>query len=232
MKHIARKKLEMELEAELEQFLQQEEAENKNQGGIQKKYTMMGARRPTLMYIYQIPKCRSLENMFKIHDKKLKAQIASFMNSEYVKLTKQQQFFLPHAEEQFSSGGQRTMYYSTAERMLFQENQHLVQFKVYCKLQGKALPDIDEELLRHLYCCNHDPQTTYESILRHQKFMQDSFPMTVTHDIHHLLEIGITYVCGRDKNLRPVLVVNLGKLWNVKPFPSVPDITAMFVLYF
>lgn len=55
--------------------------------------------------------------------------------------------------------------------MLFQEQQRLVQFKINTKCQGKNLPDVDQELLRHLYATNFDYNMAYDSIKNYQDYM-------------------------------------------------------------
>ena len=61
--------------------------------------------------------------------------------------------------------------------------------------------------------------------------MMSHFPMVVPLFVTQLLHKGIIYLSGRDTNLRPVVVVNLRKLWDLKPFPSADAVSVLLTLY-
>ena len=93
-----------------------------------------------------------------------------------------------------------------------QELQMIMNFKVWCKMNNKLLPDTEQEILRHLYTSDSDNARAYSSIKSHFQYRNKVFPMSMTENMITLLNSGGIYIHGRDKNFRPIVIVNLDKL--------------------
>ena len=84
-----------------------------------------------------------------------------------------------------------------------------MNFKVWSTMQGYKLPDIDQEILRNLYAKNWDHQEAYEALKFKINYQKQNFPMAINDNIQSLLNSGGLYIFGRDKNLRPIFVLNM-----------------------
>ena len=79
-------------------------------------------------------------------------------------------------------------------------------------MNNKLLPETESEILRHLYACDSDDARAYASIKFRIEYRDRVFPIEMTENMRVLLNSGGIYVNGRDKNFRPVVVVNFEKL--------------------
>lgn len=102
---------------------------------------------------------------------------------------------------------------------------------MFTKSSGLKIPDIDQEVLKHLYICNFDDQLAFEHIRSFQKARLEYAGTKLNTNVLDLLKNGIIYVCGRDKMLRPLVVLNVSVLLAMKPAPSTNDLTGAFVFF-
>jgi hypothetical protein len=92
----------------------------------------------------------------------------------------------------------------------------IMNFKVWCKMNDKLIPDGEEEILRHLYACDADHDKAYVSMRYKFAYHDRTFPMDFTNDMKSLLNSGGIYLHGRDKCFRPIVILNLEKILEVK----------------
>ena len=107
------------------------------------------------------------------------------------------------------------------QRLIFQgldlrerEETHLNDFRNFLKVKNFSLPDgYDDEnrlVLRFLQGLKWDYQKTYDEILEHAQFRSQ-----LDLDFEHYrqeLELGVIYGCRRDKNMRPIIIVNVRRM--------------------
>ena len=78
------------------------------------------------------------------------------------------------------------------------------------------IPDRDEEILKILYGSNFDFQNTFDTIIEKQKWQNENFPITIDLNLMEMVESGLFYIHGRDKHLRPIVVLDTTKLMEMK----------------
>ena len=91
-----------------------------------------------------------------------------------------------------------------------------MNFKVWALMQGKLLPDTDEEILRNLNCRKWDNQKAFDSMKFKVDYQKENFPIKFTDNMFNLLNSGGLYIHGRDKNLRPIVICDIKKLMESK----------------
>ena len=79
--------------------------------------------------------------------------------------------------------------------------------------------DSDSEILRQLYGRKFDVAKTLAQIDEIEKFKMESFPLKVTGKTFELLNNGFTYISGRDRLYRPV-VITRPRVFNEMPDPK------------
>ena len=107
------------------------------------------------------------------------------------------------------------------QRIVFQgcdlrerEETHLTDFRNFLKVKNLVLPEgYDDEnrlVLRFLQGLKWDYQKTYDEILEHH-----TWRMSQDLDYEHFredLELGVVYGVRRDKNMRPVVIINVRRM--------------------
>ena len=83
---------------------------------------------------------------------------------------------------------------------------------MFTKIEGFLIPDRDEEVLRNLYGRKFDNMTAFNAMKEKQEYRDTHFPIKIGSKIITLIESGVLYIYGRDKNLRPIIVVSAEKL--------------------
>ena len=83
-------------------------------------------------------------------------------------------------------------------------------------MQGKLLPDTDEEILRNLNCRKWDNQKAFDSMKFKVDYQKEKFPIKFTDNMFNLMNCGGLYIYGRDKNLRPIVICDIKKLMENK----------------
>jgi hypothetical protein len=96
--------------------------------------------------------------------------------------------FNPPSKEMFAENGARVLYYCSDSRQTFNECQTIINFKIHSKSKNQPIPDVDQEILRHMNCCNFDIKRATESIKEHKKFMSNVFPMHVSQTVFKMLK--------------------------------------------
>ena len=84
-----------------------------------------------------------------------------------------------------------------------------MNFKVWCKMNSKLVPDTEEEILRHLYACLGDHASGYASMKYKHKYRDSIFPIAISDNMTSLLNCGGIYIHGRDKCFRPIVIINI-----------------------
>ena len=84
-----------------------------------------------------------------------------------------------------------------------------MNFKVWCRINGLKIPDTDIEACRHLNVYKEDHQLAYGSIKYKIDFRNNHFPIKMSDNMDKLLSCGGIYVNGRDKNFRPIVIINI-----------------------
>jgi hypothetical protein len=83
-------------------------------------------------------------------------------------------------------------------------------------MNNKLLPDSEPEILRHLYANDFDEGRAYLSMKYRFQYRDNNFPITISQNMVKLLNGGGIYIHGRDKNFRPVVIVNIVKFIKFK----------------
>ena len=84
-----------------------------------------------------------------------------------------------------------------------------MNFKIWCKMSSKLIPDTDEEMLRHLYACLGDHDKSYDSMRQKYIYRDSIFPIEFNDNMTELLNCGGIYIHGRDKCFRPIVIINI-----------------------
>jgi hypothetical protein len=126
---------------------------------------------------------------------------------------------------------QRLMYYLD-EEFTEEEKQSINEFFIHCKSSGNKIPEGDNEILRNLYARGMDCKKAYDAITEMQAFRRDNFPWKVSPVVRSMLEQGIFYLQGRDRHLRPIVVIEAQKLISQKPLPEPEDVVSMCLIFF
>ena len=99
------------------------------------------------------------------------------------------------------------------------EETHLNDFRNFLKVKGLTLPagydDESRTVLRFLQGLKWNYQQSYDEILEHAKW-RDTANLTNIEPFLQHLNSGIIYGLKRDKNLRPIIVVNVRRVINSK----------------
>ena len=95
-----------------------------------------------------------------------------------------------------------------------QENDRLKEFDMYLETSTLTLPSEYNfrSIYRFLQAENFDGKKTYNAIVEHKEFMAKYTPPNID-GLEKLHDSGIFYICNRDKWFRPVIVLDLGKLF-------------------
>ena len=78
---------------------------------------------------------------------------------------------------------------------------------MYCKIEGHDIPDRDEEVLRNLYARRFDNKEAFKAMKEKQEFRDTSFPIKIGSKTITLIDSGVLYCYGRDKNFRPIVII-------------------------
>ena len=78
------------------------------------------------------------------------------------------------------------------------------------------MPDRDEEILRNMYARNNECDGAFTSIKFKHDYQKSKFPLLIDEDIAELINQGLIYIHGRDKNFRPIVFLNALKLTQKK----------------
>lgn len=108
----------------------------------------------------------------------------------------------------------------------------IMNFKVWALMEGLNLPDTDEEILRSLYAKNWDNARAYESMKSKTKFQSEHYPIKFNSDISELLKSGGIYINGRDKSLRPIVILQVQHLINQKQYYGANDKNLFYFIIF
>lgn len=92
--------------------------------------------------------------------------------------------------------------------------------KDYCKANGIMIPDGDLEILKTMYNKKFDVKKSIQDQLRKVEWIQSKYPFQIDRINFELLDKGLMYVAGRDRNYRPVIVVRPGVLDIMPELPS------------
>lgn len=117
------------------------------------------------------------------------------------------------------------------ERWNDEEKQHMADFRKFCKDKGVRVPDDDIEVFRFLQVKKWDIKGTYDMLVAKAQLLAQTLPWTINESSLQILRNGFFYLSGRDRQLRPIVVVRPISLFNMKPLPSGDDaIGAMLVM--
>ena len=78
---------------------------------------------------------------------------------------------------------------------------------MFSKIEGKEIPDRDEEVLRNLYARQFDNKKAFAAMKEKQEYRDTCFPIKIGTKTITLIDSGVLYVYGRDKNLRPIVII-------------------------
>ena len=106
----------------------------------------------------------------------------------------------------------RLIFYSEDYPYDTNELQLIMNFRVYCLMTNRKLPEQNEEILRSLLVNDLNNKQAYDAIIDKENFKKKMFPIEVNENMMRLLRCGGVYVHGRDKNLRPIVVLNVQNL--------------------
>lgn len=95
----------------------------------------------------------------------------------------------------------------------------ITKFKELCKSKGLRVPDCDQEILKTLYTSKQDIHKALEMLQTKVSWVNSSFPYRVGPNQFDLLNMGVIELLGRDRNYRPVLLVNI---WKFDEMPEKP----------
>jgi len=71
---------------------------------------------------------------------------------------------------------------------------------------------VDREILKYIYAAKFDIKKAFETITECLKWRAEVQSLSVTNSALELLYSGAIYTLGRDKQLRPILIINLEKI--------------------
>ena len=116
-----------------------------------------------------------------------------------------------------TSGGkeQRLVFY--VDQIQPNEIEAINEFKLWCVQNDVAVPETDQEILRHLYGAKMQSQGAYDSIIAKYTYQKENFPLLYTEDVKRVLENGIVYTSGRDRCYRPIIYIHITKLVTMDP---------------
>lgn len=111
----------------------------------------------------------------------------------------------------FSNGEKHRRIFGEPQMYEPDEEKALEEFANYLNSKSLALPAgcSMRDAYKHLIVLE-DPAKTYESILSQHNFFKNIRPVS-TAGIEGLLQSGLFYFCNRDKNFRPIWVLDLKK---------------------
>lgn len=72
----------------------------------------------------------------------------------------------------------------------------------------------DRLMFRLLAAEKYDHAKTLHHMIEHSRWRRETFPVSYSM-IAAILKSGFLYVCGRDKNFRPILILNVRKIVDV-----------------
>ena len=168
---------------------------------------------------YDIPEKQwTYDNIFDFATQEFNFLMTNQASFERVMLTDHMKLYIPSEKSlTFGKLHQRLMYYAREDcndhsDYTHAERQSISEFKIHCKASGHKIPDRDEEILRNLYARKMDHQAAYEAIMEKQKYQLNHFPLKCSLNVLKMLQEGIFYIAGRDRNYRPLVVVRAGAL--------------------
>lgn len=92
------------------------------------------------------------------------------------------------------------------------EEQFINEFKIFCKINNHKVPEVDEEILRNLYARKLNVDAAYHNIITANEYRAKEFPLKLSDNVRTMLKKGVIYLAGRDRNLRPIIVVQANLL--------------------
>lgn len=111
----------------------------------------------------------------------------------------------------------------TDQELTKEEQQHERSFTEYCELNELPIPDYyktnEHIMLRYLQATKFDYSKTHPAMMAHHQWMSTANPhLEPTNAVAiKLIQSGFMYLLKRDKDFRPVLVVNVSILKNFTP---------------
>lgn len=132
-------------------------------------------------------------------------------------MNSQVQAYTPTLEDTFfiiSTGDYQRLIFTNME-LREREETHLNDFRNFLKLKGLSLPagydDENRVCLRFLQGCHWDYQKSYDGIIEHAEWASKVNVTDITPVLQHL-NAGFIYAYKRDKQMRPIIVVNVRKI--------------------
>lgn len=110
-----------------------------------------------------------------------------------------------------------------------EENAKMLEFKNWCKAKGVRVPDDEIEVFRFYQARKWDIQSAYDMLMAKEKLKTSTWPMMVNEKTLEILRKGFFYIAGRDRCLRPIVVVNPNIIFSMSPAPSGPEVIAGLV---
>ena len=99
-----------------------------------------------------------------------------------------------------------------------------------CESKGECIPSTDEDILRlfvrHGYDCG--AEKIYDALIARLATFKEIFPLKVEQKHLDMLQKGIMYVGGRDRQYRPFIVIQPAILIALNPEPM-DAITCIFL---
>ena len=110
------------------------------------------------------------------------------------------------------------------------EKQKLKEFKDFCKKKGVKVPEVDAEVMKCLHGEKFDVEDAYKALNVRLNFLNERLPLKVSPVVFDLIQKGFIYVCGRDRQYRPIVVMNGWISRTLPELPAIDEILATFML--
>jgi hypothetical protein len=118
-----------------------------------------------------------------------------------------------------------------------EEKGHLKIFQSYLKANRLALPpgydDSSRNLFRYLQSADFNPEKTFNQVMGHYEWQSSTYPQPQI-KYETLLESGVFYIHKRDKQFRPVIILNIERMCKAFETIQVDDLIQFvyFLLHF
>ena len=120
------------------------------------------------------------------------------------------------------------MFYTDTEYKEY-ELKAIKEFKLWCVDNSHKIPLPDQEICRFMHAHKFDNQKVFDAIIYKYKWQMENLPKNVTGNVTRLMEQGIIYISGRDKYYRPILHVEVQKLFNMNPPCTVEEVQTLAI---
>ena len=111
-------------------------------------------------------------------------------------------------------------------RWTAEENQHMLEFKEWCKAKGVRVPDDDIETFRFFQAKKWDIKGTYDMLVEKGRLKTETLPMMINEKTLDIMRKGFFYIAGRDRCLRTIVVCNPSVIFTMKPVPTGNEVIA------